>query len=73
MGSNLFSGFTVGYRDEELPSGQGDGALPAGPLEEIAARLAPTGDATPTLAVLAVALAGAGALAYGRRRRRDDR
>nr|WP_283102073.1 MBG domain-containing protein [Olsenella intestinalis] len=71
MGSNLFSGFTVGYRDEELPSGQGDGTLPAGPLEVIAARLAPTGDATPTLAVLAVALAGAGALAYGRRRRRD--
>ena len=73
MGSNLFSGFTVGYRDEELPSGQGDGALPAGPLEEIAARLAPTGDATPTLAVLAVALVGAVAIACGRRRRRDDR
>ena len=71
MGSNLFSGFTVGYRDEELPAGQGDGTLPAGPLEVIAARLAPTGDATPTVAVLAVALAGAGALAYGRRRRRD--
>ncbi len=74
MGSRLFSGFTVGYRDEELPSGQGDGVLPTGEaVSGEAPRIAPTGDATPTVAVLAVALAGAGALAYGRRRRRRDR
>ena len=38
-----------------------------------AARLAPTGDATPTIAILAVALAGTASVAFGRRRRRRDR
>ena len=80
LSSSLFSGFTVGYRDDAVPvaeGGQGDGALPTPTADEPAApRPAPgaparTGDPTTVIPVLAIAVIGAAAAVWGLRRRRD--